>query len=338
MKMKARTRRAGFTLIEVLVVMAIVIFLAAMLIAALWPQKDKALRSKTSALIATVSNALDQYYAEFHDFPPDGYDTEPGWQKANAYIAGHAPGKPGIKLGIKGYVYYGSGCLIYFLCYPIANVTMIGADQGGFDPRNVRVSPCNKGSAFLTTLKVDDISVHSWDPNFDWAVFQRCGLRQERAGRLVAGRDHRRLRLPDPLRQGRGGRERRDPLPARRVLGRWRQHVPVRCDPLRSAVHGDVRRGSHKPARRHREQRVPERQRVSPGNERSEARRSARAGGPERRLLPRQPRPTEAAQPGRLRPLGAREVLGERDLGYHQLEMMPKLEVTGKGDWEVLCA
>jgi prepilin-type N-terminal cleavage/methylation domain-containing protein len=168
--MRTRRGRTGFTLIELLVVMAIVIFLASMLIAALWPQKDKALRSKTSAMINAIASALDQYYSEFHDFPPDGYDTEPAWLKANAYIAGQGPGKPGIKLGVKNYVYYGSGCLIYFLCYPIMNMSIIGADQGNFDPRNVRITPCNKGAAYLNTLHVDDISVHAWDATFDFGI------------------------------------------------------------------------------------------------------------------------------------------------------------------------
>lgn len=160
----------GFTLIELLVVIAIVVFLAGFLIAALWPQKDKALRSNTQAMIQAISSALDQYYAEFHDFPPDGYDTETSWQKAGAYPPTHGPGKPGIKLGVKQYTYFGSGCLIYFLCYPVANVTMIGADQGGYDPRNVRISPCNKGSAFLTTLKKENFSVSAWDSNFDLSI------------------------------------------------------------------------------------------------------------------------------------------------------------------------
>lgn len=165
-------RKRGFTLIELLVVMAIVITLSSFLIAALWPQKDKALRSKTAALITAVGSALDQYYAEFHDFPPDGYDHEPGWVKNGNY-----PGSgPGIYLGggpsgNKRYLYYGSGCLIYFLCYPIANVTVVGADQGSFDPRNLRISPCNKGSAFLTTLRKEDVTTWYRDPdNFEFSV------------------------------------------------------------------------------------------------------------------------------------------------------------------------
>lgn len=172
MRPSSRTRTTGFTLIELLVVMAIVIMLASFLIAALWPQKDKALRSKTAAVLQAVGSALDQYYAEFHDFPPDGYDKEPGWAKNNNY----ATTGPGIYLGggptgNKKYLYYGSGCLIYFLCYPIANVTVVGADQGAFDPRNLRISPCNKGSAFLSSLKKEDVTTGIRFPDdFEWSI------------------------------------------------------------------------------------------------------------------------------------------------------------------------
>jgi prepilin-type N-terminal cleavage/methylation domain-containing protein len=170
-----RRNRRGFTLIELLVVIAIIVLLASFLIVGLFPQRDKAFRSKTQALIDSVSAALALYYNEFHDYPPDGYDTEPNWQKAGAYGGGHNnTTNPGILLGdrcsgqnAKKYVYYGSGCLIYFLCYPINNVTIVGADQGVPDPRNIRISPCNKGQAFLTTLKKDDFSVSAYDDSFD---------------------------------------------------------------------------------------------------------------------------------------------------------------------------
>jgi prepilin-type N-terminal cleavage/methylation domain-containing protein len=171
--MASTQRRRGFTLLELLVVMAIVILLASFLIAALWPQKDKALRSKTAAILQAVGSALDQYFAEFHDFPPDGYDHEPNWNKtAGTYVTGG----PGIFLGggptgTKKYRYYGSGCLIYFLCYPIANVTIVGADQGSPDPRNLRVNPCNKGGAFLTTLKKEDTTSGLLFPDdFEWSI------------------------------------------------------------------------------------------------------------------------------------------------------------------------
>jgi type II secretory pathway pseudopilin PulG len=159
------------------VVIAITVMLSSFLIAALFPQKDKALRSATSSMIQAIGSALDQYYAEFHDYPPDGYDTEPGWSSpTNCYIASHGPGKPGIRLGggptgANKYVYYGSGCLIYFLCYPIANVSVIGADQGGYDPRNQRITPCNKGAAFLSTLKKENFSTWFRDPDrFDLGI------------------------------------------------------------------------------------------------------------------------------------------------------------------------
>jgi len=153
------------------VVISITLLLASFLIVGLWPQKDKAMRSNTQAMIDAISAALASYYSEFHDYPPDGYDREPAWLKAGAYTGAG----PGIMLGggpsgNKRYQYYGSGCLIYFLCYPIANVTIVGADQGATDPRNLRISPCNKGSAFLTTLKKENFSASYWDDTFDIGI------------------------------------------------------------------------------------------------------------------------------------------------------------------------
>jgi prepilin-type N-terminal cleavage/methylation domain-containing protein len=164
----------GFTLLELLVVVAIITTLAAFLIAGLWPQKEKALRSNTAAMIEAVKTALDQYYSEFHDYPPDGYDQEPGWKApVNNYASPPVAGV-GIRLGnpSKNLYYAGSGCLIYFLCYPITNITLIGADMGGTtpDPRNVRKTPCNKGGAFLTTLRRENFSVTFWDPDFEISI------------------------------------------------------------------------------------------------------------------------------------------------------------------------
>lgn len=167
-----RGRRTGFTLIELLVVVAIITTLAAFLIVGLWPQKEKALRSNTGAMIEAVKTALDQYYSEFHDYPPDGYDQEPGW-KPN-YVSGGLGIKPMIGQSPanpnQAATYFGSGSLIYFLCYPITNISVIGADMGGTpDPRNVRKTPCNKGGAFLTTLRTENLSVHYYDDTFELA-------------------------------------------------------------------------------------------------------------------------------------------------------------------------
>jgi prepilin-type N-terminal cleavage/methylation domain-containing protein len=138
-------RRAhGFTVIELLVVMAIVIVLATMLVSVAGPARERSRSEATLALLKQIDLALQEYNSDFRDFPPDGYDREPLWDRAGAY-AGTLPAKPGIHLG--GNVYFGSGCLIYFLCHPA------GAN----------------GKTYLT-LSADHFSAASWDTTFDPAI------------------------------------------------------------------------------------------------------------------------------------------------------------------------
>jgi general secretion pathway protein G len=170
--MNPRARARGFTLMELLVVMAILIMLTTLLIGALWPQKEKAMTKKTEALLKAVQSALDMYHAEFHDYPPDGYDSDPtkgdkGW----TYASGS---NYGIKIQLPSgtATYFGSGCLIYFLCYPMDNIYYIGADAGAgvVDPRNKRAKALDP---YLSTLRKEDISVSAWDDSFDLSISPR---------------------------------------------------------------------------------------------------------------------------------------------------------------------
>lgn len=64
----------GFTLIEIMVVIAIILVLASMTIGGLSYYKRKAAESRTEVFIASVSRALDEYRADEGNYPTDGAD------------------------------------------------------------------------------------------------------------------------------------------------------------------------------------------------------------------------------------------------------------------------
>ncbi|MBM3253702.1 MAG: prepilin-type N-terminal cleavage/methylation domain-containing protein [Candidatus Omnitrophica bacterium] len=65
-------RRAGFTLIELIVVMAIIIILAGAVSGTSQIARKKALTSKTKAAISSLETALSMYETDCGVFPPSG--------------------------------------------------------------------------------------------------------------------------------------------------------------------------------------------------------------------------------------------------------------------------
>ena len=60
----------GFTIIELLVVVAIIVTLIAILIPSLWKMYDVANKGKATALLGAIRTGLEQYYNDFHMYPP----------------------------------------------------------------------------------------------------------------------------------------------------------------------------------------------------------------------------------------------------------------------------
>lgn len=104
-KASAEAKR-GFTLIEVLTVVAIISLLIAAIIVVTGGAPDKARRTGTQGMINELEMALGRYYNEFKLYPPDGYDE-----------AVSAPNGQQLK---------GSACLTYYLAW------MYPDGSGGF--------------------------------------------------------------------------------------------------------------------------------------------------------------------------------------------------------------
>jgi prepilin-type N-terminal cleavage/methylation domain-containing protein len=160
-------RRRGFTLIEILVVMAIILTLVGLLATGLGSAREKAKSKSSKALIGRVQTALESYFSEFRDYPPDGYDVEPGW----TYTANE-----GVKVGTQGVqqrAMRGTAALMYFLCRPLVKITYMGDPS---DPRNKVLTPVGPflqlDAACYSRGRGDEGSnddLSRFDPGFVWA-------------------------------------------------------------------------------------------------------------------------------------------------------------------------
>lgn len=121
-------RENGFTLIEILIVVAIIGILAALVIPNLGSLSDKARIEKTKVMIEAISNALEAYHAEFREYPPDGFDVLDGANAQGVEVDAIDPVSrtPNPTLGKQRR--RNSACLIYFLMLRHQKVSRLGAD------------------------------------------------------------------------------------------------------------------------------------------------------------------------------------------------------------------
>lgn len=99
-------RREGFTLVEIIVVMAILVMLFGLVAVSLSAYLGSAARSATIARISKLELFLDEYKSLTGDYPPDGIDSPERT-------------KDGVPLK-------GSACLYYYLSRPVVVQDNIG--------------------------------------------------------------------------------------------------------------------------------------------------------------------------------------------------------------------
>lgn len=68
---QSRRKRAGFTLVELMVVIVIIGLLATVVAINVLPSQDRAMIGKARADIATLEQAIETYRLDNLDFPPD---------------------------------------------------------------------------------------------------------------------------------------------------------------------------------------------------------------------------------------------------------------------------
>ena len=95
--------RRGFTLVEVLIVIAIIGLLAGLLLPSLLGAKQQARMGATQATLQALRGALEQYQSRFGDYPPSSLaalrigmpnDTNLGIESATACLATTIGGRP----------------------------------------------------------------------------------------------------------------------------------------------------------------------------------------------------------------------------------------------------
>lgn len=99
-------RRAGFTIVEVLMVVAVIAILFTLIMVASTSLRRKANREATRALIGKIRDALEDYKQATGSYPPDGFDSE----------VKNSQGTP----------IWGSACLHEFLCHERTSEEVVG--------------------------------------------------------------------------------------------------------------------------------------------------------------------------------------------------------------------
>ncbi len=165
-RLRSRSRARGMTLIEILVVVGIILILMALLGMGMRTAAGKAKSKSTKALIGRLQTALESYFSEFRDFPPDGYDAESPTTDVNGVLVGSPTRRV-----------RGTASLIYFLCRPLVKISYMGDPS---DPRSVVKRPAGP----FMTLEASNVSKPEavingqpvkFDPGYPWGSVDYWG-------------------------------------------------------------------------------------------------------------------------------------------------------------------
>jgi prepilin-type N-terminal cleavage/methylation domain-containing protein len=83
---RANLRARGFTLMEMIVVIGIIMLLAGALFAYTGPLRERTRRAATKKLVESVYNATEQYRLDFRAYPPDSFGAYNGIESLTYFL------------------------------------------------------------------------------------------------------------------------------------------------------------------------------------------------------------------------------------------------------------
>jgi prepilin-type N-terminal cleavage/methylation domain-containing protein len=93
-------KRRGYTLVEMLVVLAIVSILSGLIMAALGAARRHSMVQRTEALLISLRAKINEYETDFHDYPKtDGEDPIVGGEQLLAQLSTKEKNGPYLSLG-----------------------------------------------------------------------------------------------------------------------------------------------------------------------------------------------------------------------------------------------
>lgn len=166
---RARVTARGFTMMELLVVMGIIVLLAGVLFAYTGPIRERGRRASAKKLIESVYNATEQYRLDFRAYPPDSFGAYNGIEALAYFLTTSFRRAP---IAVNGEVQASINAGPYLQLQPSELVDLSGAKRMSIvdpwrSPLKYRLDSRTQNDVWDTTKTVVNFipTIYSYGPN-----------------------------------------------------------------------------------------------------------------------------------------------------------------------------